>query len=164
MANNQIQFSENEEKRITIWVKKSNLFARIMLLLFLIMNFIAPLLSLYFMANEGVRLKLGTFLSFALFWGIAYYFFRLYSWNSYGKEIISFGDKINYHSDYKFFKDSQTEINGNNITFQYEEIGYKENNEGVLIIKNDEETIRSVVKVKIPELQEAINELETYIE
>lgn len=163
MANNQIQFSENSKKEITISVRKSNLFTRIVLSFFLVINAIAPFLILSMMAQDGSRLKLGNFIYFAILWGIAYYFFRLLCWNSYGKEVISFGNKINYYSDYKYFKDSQTEIDASNTTFHYEEIGYKENNEGVLIIETDTNSIKSVVKVKIPELKEAITQLKSYL-
>ena len=159
MTNSQIDFTNNDKKQIVISVRKSPLFIRIALMIVFILFIIGPILGLVIMIMEKERLKFGTFISFALFWGFAYYVFRVLSWNTFGKEHFSFTEKVQYYSDFKYFKDSFKEFDNSDLSFEFEEIGYKEDNEGILIIKNSNETLKSVIKVKIPELKESIERL-----
>ena len=158
----QIEFSNNGKREITISVRKSPIFIRITLFIVFILFIIAPITGLAIMLVERMEMKFGIFISFGLFWGLGYYVFRLFSWNSYGKEHISFNESVQYYSDFKYFKDSQTEFDNDNLTFEFEEIGYNEDNQGLLIIKSGENTLKSVVKVKIPELKETIERLKNY--
>jgi len=158
----QIDFSNIENNRITIYVRKSPLFIRIILMIVLFVFIAGPILGLVSMIIERAELKIGIFISFALFWGLGYYVFRILTWNSFGKEHFSFTDKVSYFSDFKYFKDSFKEIDKNNLSFDFEEIGYKEDNEGVLIIKGENEFLKSSIKVKIPELEESIERLKNY--
>ena len=158
----QIEFSKNEKKEITISVRKSSLFTRIVLFIIFVLFVSAPILGLAIMLIDRMEIKFGIFISFGLFWGLGYYVFRLFSWNSYGKELISFNESVQYYSDFKYFKDSHTEFNNDNLTFDFEEIGYFEDNQGILIIKGDEHIFKSVIKVKTPELEETIERLKNY--
>lgn len=161
MTTPQINFINND-KQLIISVRKSPIFVRIILMFILILFTTGPILGLISMVIEGGRIQFGHFISLALFWGLAYYVFRVFCWNTFGKEYISFSDKVKYYSDFKFFKDSYKEFNNSNLSFEIEQIGYEENNEGVLIIRNNNETIKSVIKIKIPELKKSIERLKNY--
>ena len=162
MTSPQINFINNDKKQIVISVRKSPIFLRIFLMIIFILFLIVPILGMAEMIIEREKLKFGAFISLALFWGLAYYVFRILSWNTFGKEHISFTDKVEYFSDFKYFKDSFKEFDNSDLRFEFEKIGYEEDNEGFLIIKNNNETLKSVIKVKIPELKESIERLKNY--
>ncbi|GGK40434.1 hypothetical protein GCM10007963_05630 [Lutibacter litoralis] len=114
------------------------------------------------MIIERAELKIGIFFSFTLLWGFAYYMFRVIAWNQFGKEIFTIEkDKIKYYSDFKYFKDSFKEIDNVDLKIELENIGYIEDNLGVLSIKNETDSLKSVIKVPIPELNELIKKIKT---
>ena len=162
MLNKQIKFTNDRENSFTISVKKTSIFARIILIITFLIFLIMPILTLTFMIIERAKLNIGIFFSFALFWGFAYYIFRVISWNNFGKEIFTFeNDRIKYYSDFKYFKDSFKEIENNDLKIEHEKIGYIEDNLGVLTIMNKTDSLKSVIKVPIPELTELISQIKT---
>jgi multidrug transporter EmrE-like cation transporter len=162
MQSQQINFTNDRENSFTISVKKTSKFARIILIFTFLIFLIMPIIFLTFMIIERAELKIGIFFSFALFWGFAYYMFRVISWNQFGKEFFTIeNDKIKYYSDFKYFKDSFKEIENNDIKIEFENIGYLEENLGVLSIKNKSDSLKSVIKVPILELNELIKKIKT---
>ncbi|MFB9270255.1 MULTISPECIES: hypothetical protein [Flavobacteriaceae] len=162
MQNQQINFSNDREISFTISIKKKSKFARIILIFTFLIFLIMPVIFLIDMIIERAELKIGIFFSFTLLWGFAYYMFRVIAWNQFGKEIFTIEkDKIKYYSDFKYFKDSFKEIDNVDLKIELENIGYIEDNLGVLSIKNETDSLKSVIKVPIPELNELIKKIKT---
>lgn len=125
-------------------------FLLMLFMLFLFLPF--GLLGVMTVTRQGLHFK---FLVGVLFhWGIAYYLFRLISWNKYGREIyFQEENKIKSYSDYKFFKDNYQEMNIVGCKFTMEQIGYVEDGWAMLKIKNQSTFIKSSIKVQKQELQ-----------
>lgn len=149
-----------EENRLILNVRKSPLIIRIILYIITFISFFAPISSILISIASGGGLKAGYFFAF-LFWGlIGYFMLKRSLWNTLGKEIIVFyKDKITYEANYGWFKDGTKEIKNRSIEFYYEKAGFEEDNEGVLIIQNNEDKIKTVAKISISELNQLINSL-----
>ena len=138
---------------LTLQSKKASLFARIVLLVLMVLSFLLPLVVMTLLSLFELELNFGHFYWFIIFCLIGFYFLRLYLWNSYGKEIIEFEkERIIYFADYKLFKDSRKSINGINAKFEIKEIDSNTGKMGLLIISNESEVIETVTKVKLQEL------------
>ena len=163
MNKQQVHFEPNRENYFTISVKKPPKFIQISLIITILISLLLPIAGMSAMIILRTELKIEILIGFAVFWTVAYFLFRVWTWNANGKENFEFGkEKISYFADFKYFKDSQTQIENNNLTFEFEEIGHIKDNQGLLIIKSGENTLKSVVKVKIPELKETIERLKNY--
>ncbi len=140
----------------------SPLFARILLLIFTIISFVAPIGATIAALLIGLDFGLGILISYAVFWGFGVYFLRVFLWNSYGKEIISFyNDKIIYNADYKYFKDGRTEvaIDGLQTEIIYEDT--MDNHVGRLRIYNKIDTIETVLQSSLTDLEKMKEKIKT---
>lgn len=77
----------------------------------IVMSMFPILVLIFLIIPDGNRISFGFFAVYFLILLIAYYPFRLYLWNKYGKEvfIIEKNSVIHYY-DYKLFKDDRKEI------------------------------------------------------
>lgn len=116
-----------------------------------------PIIVTYVFFYSGLRI--GILISYAFFWGIGFFFLRFVLWNKYGQEVITFNkDKIIYYADFKLFKDGQTTIKNQEITYDiFKEIDEK----GRLIIENETERIETSIKIPIKELKILIEKIKS---
>jgi hypothetical protein len=111
---------------------------------------------------SGNGFHFGFLIGIGIFGLIGFYLLRVFLWNSYGKETISFNNNnITYEADYKWFKDGKKTKEINSPNFSIKPIGYEDENFGVLIINSENDTLESVVKIPNDQLEELISKLKT---
>lgn len=149
------------ENSLILSVKKSFIFVRIIFYTLALISIVMPFLGIIWTISDGSKIKFGHLLSIFIFGFVTYYFLRIALWNSYGKELITLSkDVISYSASYGLFKGQPKEIENNNkLNFSYETNGFAEDNEGVLVISNEEKEIKCVTKMKIPELETLVSDL-----
>jgi hypothetical protein len=155
MKRSRIVHKNNE---IIISSEPSPLIARIILKLIIIISALIPIAAAIAMVISEIDFYFGVLISFILFWGIGIYLIKVFLWNKYGREILSYQpDKISYMADYKYFKDSICEISTDNL-----EASKVEKESGVIIkISNGDLTIMTVVPITIKEAENIIMETKT---
>src|SRR5690606_8611027 len=116
-----------------------------------------------FIANiiNGGELKFFNLVFLFIFGLIAFYMLRVSLWNTYGSEVIQFdNNKLTYVADYHWFKDKVKEFTFENIEYDIKQVGYEEDNKGVLVIKfDDDKVLETVTKIPIPDLESLISTL-----
>ncbi|WP_100894259.1 hypothetical protein [Cellulophaga sp. RHA19] len=159
MKKNQIEISG---LRLTIFTKKTPVFIRIVLTLFLTILTLIPLAATFFVLTYGDGPHIGIVFSFILCWGVGFYLLRITLWNSVGREVLNLEAKrISYMTDYRLFKDRRQEISTTDL--ETEIIYEDEPNNPVdrLRLKNNTAVIETVIQVKIAELEELKKEIKT---
>lgn len=163
MNNQQVNFDTNRENCFTISVKKPPKFVQFSLLVTILISLLFPIVVMSTMIIIRAELKIGIFIAFALFWGIAYFLFRVWTWNINGKENFEFGnEKVEYYADFKYFKDSHKQIDNKEIKFEVNELIDGKDKFGQLIISNENDKIESCIKVSPNELNNLIERLKNY--
>ncbi len=156
----QINFDTNRKNFFSISVKKPPLFAQFGLIFTMMISLLMPIAILTFMLINRAELKIGLFVSFAIFWGIGYFLFRVWTWNQNGKEMFEIGnDKIIYYADFKYFKDSHQQIDKKDVRFEINEMLNGKERYVQLLINNDKEEIESCINVEPNELKRFIEQL-----
>jgi hypothetical protein len=148
------------DKQLVLSVKKSPLFVRATLFILAFLFFLAPIIGVIIGLFLGKSTIFGFFISILLFGLCGLYSLRSALWNTFGRETIKFtDDEINYEVDYGWFKDSKTTIK-RPVEYAIEEIGYEEDNLGVLVIGLEDPNIFCATKMPIAELEELIDKLQ----
>ncbi|PBJ09060.1 hypothetical protein [Flavobacterium sp. ACN6] len=143
-------------------VKKSPFLVRIVMFALAFSFFIFPIVGAIFSVLFGSGLHIGFFIGIGIFSLIGFYTLRVSLWNTYGEETITFlEDRIIYEANYGWFKDGKKETLISNPNYHAIPAGYEEDNEGVLVIASENTEIQSVVKMKMPHLEELISVLKT---
>ena len=152
---------EFEKNTIILYVKKSPLIIRAIFLIISILFFLLPISGMALAMQNGSPLKIGYLIGIGLGGLLGFYIFRIYLWNSFGKEIIIFNNnEVSYEADYRLFKDGKKDKTFDVLTYSITPIGYEEENLGLLTIGVDENIIESVVKLPINQLEELIHKIE----
>lgn len=108
MLESQINFNNNI---LVIQAKRAPLFILIVLGFVLLAFAYIPFGVLFYTINSGKGMHVGVFLSFGLCGLLGFYLLRLILWNAFGKEVYEIHkNTINYHSDYKWFKDNKKQF------------------------------------------------------
>ena len=161
MKTDQIIFKEN---KLELLVKRPSHFVTIFMLSSATFCVIFPVIifiNLLIESSEGFPIRLMTlvFLSIPFIFGI--YLFRLFLWNFFGKEVYVFQNgKINFHTDFKYFKDSKKEIDCEDSGFGWVSSGYENEKKAVLTIKTSGKQHKSSVEIAekdLIELTELLN-------
>lgn len=162
LRKNQIHISKDNLNEFTISVKEMSPIGKFALIVLFCIFFIIPLAIIGLMISNHEGPKFAFLIGILFHWGIAYYLFRLISWNQYGTEkYILEGHKLKRHSDFKFFKDHFHEIELNGVNFKIEDTGYIEDGMAFLIIENGKNVLTSDIKVHKTELQDFIGNNKT---
>ncbi|WP_413511857.1 hypothetical protein [Myroides odoratus] len=154
----QIEFNDTT---LVLKVKKSNLFVRTILY---VITFLAAALPLggfvVNFVNEGA-FKFFNLIFLLLFGLVFFYMLRISLWNTCGKEVIKIMDKkLQYTADYHWFKNRVKEFSFKEIQFTLRQVGYEEDNKGVLVINFDNEaTLETVTKLDLVQLNTLISQL-----
>jgi len=151
----QIDFKQSE---LILRVKRSPLLGRILLYLITFLSIALPLGGFIVNMSSNVGLSFFHILFLFVFALIAFYMLRVSLWNTYGFEIIQFGNsKLTYVADYHWFKDKVKEFSFENINYDIKPIGYEEDNKGILVIKfDDDRVLETVAKIPISDLESLI--------
>ncbi|MEG1026925.1 MAG: hypothetical protein RSF34_20810 [Flavobacterium sp.] len=155
---NQIEFKENQ---LVLRVKKSPLLGRILLYLITFLSIALPIGGFIGNITSNIGLSFFHILFLFVFGFIAFYMLRVSLWNTYGCESIQFGNKkLTYVADYHWFKDKVKEFNFENINYDIKQVGYEEDNQGVLVIKfDDDKVLKTVTKISMYDLEILIRNL-----
>lgn len=147
---------------LNLKVKKSPLAVRIVMFFFAFAFFIFPLVGTIVSVLIGGGLQIGYFIWIGIFGLMGFYLLRVSLWNTYGEENIEIlNNKIIYEASYGWFKDGKKETLISDPNYHAIPAGYIEDNEGVLVIASENTEIQSVVKMKIPQLEELVSILAT---
>lgn len=151
----QIEFKQNQ---LILRVKKSPLLGRILLYLITFLSIALPLGGFIVNMISNVGLSFFHILFLVIFGLIAFYMLRVSLWNTYGFELIQFGNnKLTYVVDYHWFKDKVKEFDFENINYEVKPMGYEEDNKGVLVIRFDnDKLLETVTKIPLSDLESLI--------
>jgi hypothetical protein len=125
---------------------------RIILALFVLAAFLAPIAATISILALGREIKFGLFISYIILWSVGYYLLRIILWNTYGKEILIIDkDKLSYYCDYKYFQGNKKEIKTDQLQIEIKKSG-EQNEMGVLCLTNANEKIEMVIPVSLIDL------------
>lgn len=155
----QYQYNNRE---VVLEVKKASLMVRMVLYILVFLCVALPVVGIVggvVSGGEGMSILSIVLFAFILFLG--YFVFRLALWNTFGKEEISFGKEVIYYqADYGWFKDKRKKYDvGKTVKFAAKQMGYQEDNKGVLTVEVDMRPINSAVKMPMVEVEQLIKEL-----
>ncbi|MDR0229818.1 MAG: hypothetical protein LBI72_12265 [Flavobacteriaceae bacterium] len=155
---NQIVFHDTT---LVLKVKKSNLFARVILYILTFLSAALPIGSFVVDVANGGALKFFHFICLLLGGLFFFLLLRVSLWNTCGREIITIVDhKLTYTVDYKWFKGKGEELIFKKIHFSFHQVGYEEDNKGVLVINfNKRITLETVTKLDLVELTALVVQL-----
>jgi len=143
-------------------VRKSPIVIRSIFFFFAFAFFIFPLLGAITSLSSGKSFHISYLISIGIFSLMGFYMLRISLWNTFGKETLIFlADKIVYEADYGWFKDAKKELSRENAKYSFLPIGYEEDNNGVLLIENNDDKIQCAVKIHKENLEKIIVEIET---
>ena len=146
---------------LTMKVKKSPIFVRVVMFLFTFLFFLAPFLGMFVALLIGNKFHIGYIIGIGLFGLLGFYMLRISLWNTYGFESINIKENgVLYEANYGWFKDGKRSLELKSLTFSFRKIGYDEDNEGVMVIGEGENELQCVTKMNIDELKEMIHQLE----
>lgn len=152
-----MRFKQNQ---LILRVKKSPLLGRLILYLITFLSIAFPLGGFIVNMSSNVGLSFFHILFLFVFALIAFYMLRVSLWNTYGLELIQFGNnKLTYVANYHWFKDKVKEFNFENVRYDIKLVGYEEDNKGVLVIRFDDKVLETVTKIPISDLESLISTL-----
>tara|TARA_R110000850_G_scaffold18580_2_gene56790 strand:- start:3369 stop:3863 length:495 start_codon:yes stop_codon:yes gene_type:complete len=149
---------------LELYVKKSPPIGRGFLLFLAFVMVALPILGMVLNFIDGNAFHFGYLMGLGLFTLVAFYFVRLFLWNTYGKEVIEIVDStVSYYVDYHYFKGNQKVISYEGLTYSIVPIGFEEEQVGNLVISASEsDYIESGVNMDISELVVLVEELERF--
>ncbi|MBK5721869.1 hypothetical protein JGH11_13395 [Dysgonomonas sp. Marseille-P4677] len=106
---------------LELLVAKKKRYARYILLTTASVIFLIPvIIILVLFLPSGEPLQFGILFSFIISWLCGGYLFRLYLWNTYGREVYVFGTrKLTYYANYRLMKDRYKEWSYSKIDIYY---------------------------------------------
>ena len=153
----QYQLSNNV---LTLKVKRSPLFVRIVMFIFSFLCFILPIMGMLSFISSGNGFHFKFLIIIFLFSLFGFYLLRMALWNTYGMEIIQFdGPKVSYIANYGWFNDAQKTEVIESLKFQIHPVGYVEDKLGTLLIGNNDTVIECVTKMSIRDIEKFIEKL-----
>lgn len=109
---------EIENNGFVLLSSKMKQVPKIIFIFFISIAFLIPILATIIAISSEDGIKFGIIITFILFWGSGIYLTRLLLWNVYGREVFQIEKgRLNYHVDYKYFKDNSKDINLSEATF-----------------------------------------------
>lgn len=150
----QIELTKN---KIVLSVRKAPKAMTITLISFAFISVLLPLfgLILNILMGNGLQIMFVFFVGITGFMGL--YLFRMGLWNSRGKEIITINkNEFTYTADYGWFKDTILKTKCKEVRLNCVPFGNPQEKTGILVIGDDVNYKRSVVKIPLDQLQKLI--------
>lgn len=151
-----------EDNKLTLHVKPSPIFVRVLMFIFSFMLFILPIVGMISYISEGKGIHAGFFVTIFIFSLLGFYLLRVSLWNTYGKEELVFSNnQCTYVANYGWFRDRVKTEPFDTINFAKNPVGYLEDNNYTLVIEDFKAENEIVCVTKIPEreLEKLIQEL-----
>ncbi|CAM4275669.1 hypothetical protein [Flavobacterium terrigena] len=147
--------------QLELYVKPSSKIGRGFLAFLGLVIFIGPIFGMLLGLSSGNDFHIAYLIGIGFSSLVAYHFYKLFLWNTYGKEVITIdNDKVLYHADYGKFISNKQEHCFENLSFYVKPVGYEKEQVGVLIIEvTDKKFIETVVVLPDETLNEIIEKL-----
>lgn len=147
--------------QLELYVKPSSKIGRGFLAFLGITIFIAPIFGMLLGLSYGAVFHIGYLIGIGLSSLVAYHFYKLYHWNTCGKEVITLSEnKVNYHADYGKFISNKQEFIYENLFLHINPMGYEKEQLGVLLLEVAENKyLETVVVLPLATLNEIVEKL-----
>jgi hypothetical protein len=147
--------------QLELYVKPSSKIGRGFLAFLGVVIFIAPIFGMLLGLSLGNEFHIMYLVGIGLSSLIAYHFYKLYHWNTCGKEVITLSEnKVNYHADYGKFVSNKQEHTYETLTFHVKPVGYEKEQLGVLLFEVAEKKyLETVVILPLATLNEIVEKL-----
>lgn len=152
-----IQLNKNQ---LTLTVKKGPVFIRYFILLFAVICILLPITGLVLSMLVGDGFHFGFLFGIAIFGLLGSYMLKIFLWNSFGKEIISFNENsVEYSVDYRWFKSEKSFPATSGLFFIINSVGYEEDKQGVLVIKSNDSILETATRFHLDDLKILVDQL-----
>lgn len=147
--------------QLELYVKPSSKIGRGFIAFLGIIIFVIPILGMFIGMSTGAEFHIGYLIGIGLSTLVANHFYKLFLWNTSGKEVITFSEnKVNYHADYGKFISNKQEHTFENLIFHVKPVGYEKEQLGVLVLEVAEKKyIETVVILPLETLNEIVAKL-----
>lgn len=147
--------------QLELYVKPSSKIGRGFLAFLGIIIFVGPILGMFLGLSSGDEFHIGYLMGIGLSTLVAYHFYKLYLWNTCGKEVITIdNNKVLYHADYGKFISNKQEFTFENLTFHVKPVGYENEKLGILLFEVEEKKyLETVVVLPLATLNEIVEKL-----
>lgn len=150
------------DKHITIVTKNKNSSIYLIMMIIMSITLILPLVTLFIYLKNGYALHLGLFIIMGLFGLIAYYFYRLATWNKFGKEHFYIQNKqFIYLPEAKSISFSKIVFSLAELNIQFSNLGDDKSN--VFILKDDQITVNTKIKLMASDAKTITEEINHWI-
>lgn len=150
-----------QNNQLELYVQPSSKIGRGFIAFLAVVIFVAPIFGMILGLTLGAEFHIGYLIGIGLSSLVAYYFYKLYHWNTCGKEVITFSEnKVNYHADYGKFISNKQEFAFENLTFYVKPVGYEKEQLGILLLEVAEKKyLETVVVLPLVTLNEIVEKL-----
>lgn len=147
--------------QLELYVQPSSKLGRGFLAFLGLVIFIAPIFGMLLGLSLGAEFHIMYLVGIGLSSLIAYHFYKLYHWNTCGKEVIILSEnKVNYHADYGKFISNKQELIYENLFFHIKPVGYEKEQLGILLLEVAENKyLETVVVLPLTTLNEIVEKL-----
>ncbi|MBC5833687.1 hypothetical protein G6N05_02195 [Flavobacterium sp. F372] len=147
--------------QIELYVQPSSKIGRGFLAFLGLIIFVMPIFGMVLGLTLGAEFHIMYLVGIGLSTLFAYHFYKLYHWNTCGKEVITLSEnKVNYHADYGKFVSNKQEHTYETLTFHVKPVGYEKEQLGVLLFEVAEKKyLETVVILPLATLNEIVEKL-----
>lgn len=155
-----IKVSEtNDTLYVNLHVERAPMGVMVFMGIFALMGFLIPIVTLIISNIHNFDIGPGFIISLIIGFGVGFYLTRIILWNAVGVEryVISL-KTIRQTCDYKWFRDSETILNGDDVLSKYivSNSGSKSEKVGRLTFETTTENIQSVVDLPVENLKDLL--------
>jgi hypothetical protein len=153
-----------QNNQLELFVQPSSKIGRGFIAFLAVVLFVAPIFGMFLGLTLGAEFHIGYLIGIGLSSLVAYHFYRLYHWNTCGKEVITFSEnKVNYHADYGKFISNKQEFIYENLFFHVKSVGYEKEQLGILLLEVAENKyLETVVVLPLVTLNEIVEQLKKH--
>lgn len=150
-----------QNNQLELYVKPSSKTGRGFIAFLGVIIFVMPIFGMVLGLTLGAEFHIMYLVGIGLSSLIAYHFYKLYHWNTCGKEVITFSEnKVNFHADYGKFISNKQEFIYENLFFHIKPVGYEKEQLGVLLLEvGEKKYIETVVVLPLATLNEIVEKL-----
>ncbi len=147
--------------QLELYVQPSSKIGRGFIAFLGLIIFIGPIFGIFLGLTSGAEFHIGYLIGIGMSSLVAYYFYKLYLWNTCGKEVITIADnKVNYHADYGKFISNKQEFTYEALAFHIKPVGYEKEQLGILLVEvAEKKCIETVVILPLATLNEIVEKL-----
>jgi hypothetical protein len=152
---------QHQNNQLELYVQPSSKIGRGFIAFLAVVIFVAPIFGMVLGLMLGAEFHIGYLIGIGLSTLVAYHFYKLYHWNTCGKEVITISDnKINYHANYGKFVSNKQEFTYESLAFHIKPVGYEKEQLGVLLVEVAEKKyLETVVVLPLATLNEIVEKL-----